>query len=64
MQEGREGRAAGLCNCEEGGEAERGDQRGKCGGAWCAHNLGERAVVRALEGDAPLLVAAEFFGEG
>ena len=47
--------------CKERGEAERGGQRGNGGGAWCAHNLGERAVVHALEGDAPLFVAADFF---
>ena len=58
MQDGREGQA--VQACEEGGEAERGGQRGTGGGAWCARNLGERAAVRALEGDAPLFVAADF----
>ena len=47
--------------CEEGGEAERGGQRGIGGGAWGARNLGGRAAVRALEGDAPLFVAVDFF---
>ena len=46
----------------EGGEADKGGYRGgACIGAPGACYEGEHVVVRALEGDAPLFVAADFF---
>ena len=50
-----------IAACEEGGEAGEDGRKGTGGGAWCARNLSERAAVRALEGDAPLFNAADFF---
>ena len=49
--------------CDDGGEA------GRCGHRWAgcgaldARSLGGDAVVRALGGDAPLFVAADFWGD-
>jgi hypothetical protein len=40
---------------EEGGEADKGGYRGAGIGAPGARHVGEHVVVRALEGDAPLL---------
>ena len=45
---------------EEGGEADKGGCRGAGIGAPGACYVGEHVVVRALEGDAPLCVAADF----
>jgi hypothetical protein len=44
----------------EGGEADKGGYRGAGIGAPDARHVGEYVVVRALEGDAPLFVAADF----
>ena len=46
---------------EQGGEADKGGCRGAGIGAPGARHVGEHVVVRALEGDAPLFVVAEFF---
>ena len=46
---------------EQGGEADKGGCRGAGIGALGARHVGEHVVVRALEGDAPLFVVAEFF---
>ena len=45
---------------EEGGEASKGDHMGEGIGAPGARYVGEHVVVRALEGDGPLFVAADF----
>jgi hypothetical protein len=45
---------------EEGGEADKGGYRGAGIGAPGARYVGEHIVVRALEGDAPLFVVADF----
>ena len=45
---------------EQGGEADTGGCRGAGIGAPGARHVGEHVVVRALEGDAPLFVVAEF----
>ena len=45
---------------EEGGEAGEDCRRGTGSGAWAVRNLGEHVVVRALGGDGPLFVVAEF----
>ena len=57
---GRIGRC-GLHAHEQGGEADKGGCRGAGIGAPGARHVGEHVVVRALEGDAPLFVVAEFF---
>ena len=46
---------------EQGGEADKGGCRGAGIGAPGARHVGEHVVVRALEGDAPHSVVAEFF---
>ena len=46
---------------EQGGEADKGGCRGAGIGAPGARHVGEHVVVRALEGDAPHFVVAEFF---
>ena len=58
---GRIGRC-GLHAHEQGGEADKGGCRGAGIGAPGARHVGEHVVVRALEGDAPLFVVAEFLG--
>ena len=45
---------------EEGGEADKGGYRGAGIGASGACYVGEHVVVRALEGDAPRFIAADF----
>ena len=45
----------------QGGEADKGGCRGAGIGALGARHVGEHVVVRALEGDAPLFVVADFF---
>ena len=45
---------------KQGGEADKGGCRGAGIGAPGARHVGEHVVVRALEGDAPLFVVAEF----
>ena len=45
---------------EEGGEANKNGYRGAGLGAPGARHVGEHVVVRALKGDAPLFVVAEF----
>ena len=45
---------------EEGSEADKGGYKGADIGAPGACCVGEHVVVRALEGDAPLFVAADF----
>ena len=59
---GRIGRC-GLHAHEQGGEADKGGCRGAGIGAPGARHVGEHVVVRALEGDAPLFVVAEFLVE-
>ena len=54
---GRIGRC-GLHAHGQGGEADKGGCRGAGIGAPGARHVGEHAVVRALEGDAPLFVAS------
>ena len=56
---GRIGRC-GLHAHKQGGEADKGGCRGAGIGAPGARHVGEHVVVRALEGDAPLFVVAEF----
>ena len=59
---GKGGGRIGRCELhahEEGGEADKGGNRGAGTGAPGARHMGEHVVVRALEGDAPLLVVAE-----
>ena len=46
---------------KQGGEADKGGCRGAGIGAPGARHVGEHVVVRALEGDAPHFVVAEFF---
>ena len=46
---------------EEGGEADKGGYRGAGIGAPGARHVGEHVVVRALGGDGPLFVAADFW---
>ena len=61
---GKGGGKIGRCELqahEEGGEADKGGCRGAGIGAPGACYVGEHVVVRALEGDAPLFVAADFF---
>ena len=61
---GKGGGRIGTCELqvrEEGGEADKGGYRGAGIGAPGACCVGEHVVVRALEGDAPLFVAADFF---
>ena len=63
---GKGGGRIGACELhlqahEEGGEADKGGCRGAGIGAPGACYVGEHVVVRTLEGDAPLFVAAEFF---
>ena len=60
---GKGGGRIGRCELhahEQGGEADKGGYRGAGIGAPGACCVGEHVVVRALEGDAPLLVAADF----
>ena len=60
---GKGGGRIGRCELhahEEGGEAGKGGYRGAGIGAPDARYVGEHVAVRALEGDAPLLVAADF----
>ena len=57
---GRIGRC-GLHAHKQGGEADKGGCRGAGIGAPGARHVGEHVVVRALEGDAPLFVVADFF---
>ena len=60
---GKGGGRIGACELqahEEGGEADKGGCRRAGIGAPGACHVGEHVVVRALEGDAPLLVAADF----
>ena len=62
---GKGGGRIGTCELqahEEGGEANKGGYRGAGIGAPGARHVGEHVVVRALEGDAPLFVAADFLG--
>ena len=47
----------------EGGEAGKGDHMGEGIGAPGARHMGKHVVVRALGGDGPLFVAADFFRE-
>ena len=57
---GKGGGRIGACEMqahEEGGEADRGGCRRAGIGAPGAYHVGEHVVVRALEGDAPLLIA-------
>ena len=49
---------------EKGDEAGKDDHRGTGSGAYGACYLGEHVVVRALGGDAPPFVAADFFRFG
>ena len=59
---GKGGGRIGTCELqvrEEGGEADKGGYRGAGIGAPGACCVGEHVVVRALEGDAPLFVAAD-----
>ena len=61
---GKGGGRIGTCELqahEEGGEANKGGYRGAGIGAPGACCVGEHVVVRALEGDASLFVAADFF---
>jgi hypothetical protein len=61
---GKGGGRIGRCELqahEEGGEADGGGYRGAGIGAPGVCYVGEHVVVRALEGDAPLFVAADFF---
>ena len=61
---GKGGGRIGRCELhahEQGGEADKGGYRGAGIGAPGARHVGEHVVVRALEGDAPLFVVAEFF---
>ena len=58
--EGRIGRCE-LDAHEQGVEADKGGCRGAGIGAPGARHVGEHAVVRVLEGDAPPFVVAEFF---
>ena len=60
----REGARCELHAHEEGGEADKGGYslyRGAGIGAPGARHVGEHVVVRALGGDGPLVVAADFF---
>ena len=60
---GKGGGRIGRCELhahEEGGEADKGGYRGAGIGAPGARHVGEHVVVRALEGDAPLFVVADF----
>ena len=57
--EGRIGRCE-LQAHEEGGEADKGGYRGAGIGVPGARHVGEHVVVRALEGDAPLLLLRTF----
>ena len=47
---------------EEGGEVGKGGHMGEGIGAPGARYVGEHVVVRALRGDGPLFVAADFLG--
>ena len=61
---GKGGGRIGRCELQahgEGGEADKGGCRGAGIGAPGACYVGEHVVVRALEDDAPLFVAADFF---
>ena len=61
---GKGGGRVGRCELRahgEGGEADKGGHRWAGIGAPGARHVGEYVVVRALEGDAPLFVAADFF---
>ena len=53
-----------LMTHEEGGEADKGGYRGAGIGAPGARHVGEHVVVRALGGNGPLFVAADFFLNG
>ena len=60
---GRGGGRVGTCELhahEERGEADKGGYRGAGIGAPGARHVGEHVVVRALGGDGPLFVAADF----
>ena len=61
---GEGGGRIGTCELqarEEGGEANKGGYMGEGIGAPGACCVGEHVVVRALGGDGPLFIVAEFF---
>ena len=61
---GEDGEMIGTCELqarEEGGEASKGEHTEEGIGAPGACYVGEHVVVRALRGDGPLFVVADFF---